>query len=262
MVSEEVDKGCHFYRWPLQRLLPHVAQHSRQGHLSCSVVSEIPFQTHVVAHSWPGGNDLCPLLMQLANPQRAHSRQKTVGSLHILCLECEALGTGHFYCRCPENPQQLPSGCCSCPGVHPWPRGVTTSCLPEVGTKQTLLTPLQPHYSTHKKRCCPWAVQQGCSQAAHPPVPAVSSLISIMVRAQLHHGLSNCSAPESLSFSPSAIESWAFAYLIWGSFSETCLCWNMAVLLSPLIYTVLLWERLAQCCVGLCYFSALLVAVP
>ena len=90
MSSSEVAPPC----W--------TAQQARSSWLQC--VSEIPFQTHIVDHSWPGGNDLCPLLMQLAVLREEKKRQKTMGSLPFLCLEYEVLGAGHLCCRCPAKP--------------------------------------------------------------------------------------------------------------------------------------------------------------
>lgn len=90
--SEKVDTGCHFYRWTLRRLLPRVGQHSRQGHPCCSVLSEIPFQTHRVAHSLPAWNDLCPLLMQLAVLKGLKTGRKQWQSAHSMPL---TLSPGH-----------------------------------------------------------------------------------------------------------------------------------------------------------------------
>ena len=108
----------------------------------------------------------------------------------------------------------------------------------------------------------------GCSTgAAHgqliQPALADSSAGLNAEHAQQRHGFSKRSAPEPLRFSPSAIESQASAYLISPSFSETYLCWDMAFTSGLcLIWFVLLWERLAQSCVALRCFSAVLVAMP
>lgn len=164
--SEEVDTGCHFYRWALQRLLPHVGQHSRQGHPCCSVVSEISFQTHLVARDWPGGNDLCPLLMQVAILKGLKTGRKQWAVCPFYAWKMRSWAQGTYTADALKKPQQLPSGCRSCPGVQ----GISVSCLPEAGRRQALLAPLYHCYSTHKNPPCPQAVQQGCSQAAHPPV--------------------------------------------------------------------------------------------
>lgn len=56
------------------------------------------------------------------------------------------------------------------------------------------------------------------------PAPAVSSAgLGVQCTPQ-RRGFSKCSTPEPPSFSPSAIESWAFAYLISSLFSEMYLC--------------------------------------
>lgn len=42
------------------------------------------------------------------SPSDPQNRQKTVGSLPILCLAHEVLGPGHLHCRCPETPPRCP----------------------------------------------------------------------------------------------------------------------------------------------------------
>lgn len=259
--SEEVDTGCHFYRWALQRLLPQVGQHNRQGHPCCSVVSEIPLQTHSCSQlAWwkwsvsPSDAVSCP--------QRAQTRQKTVGSLPILCLEHEVLGTGHWaqgtHYRCPEN---NPNSCPVDVAVAQGFRGsLWAACQRLAGGRHcsplctAVIPPIKiPSVLRLFNRAAHRQITHQCCLLCCFPLWCGHSCTLVSVTAQ----------PLSLwFFSPSAIESWTFAYLTWGLFSEAYLCWNTSFLLSSLIYIALLWERLGQSCVALCYFSAVLVAVP
>lgn len=228
------------------------------SHMLDSIAGKVIFAAACIWNPFPNTH-CCSQLAQwkwsmppfdaVSYPQRAQSRRKTAGSLSVLRREYEVLGTGHLDCRCPENPQQLPFG------------SLEAACQSLAGGRHcsplctTIIAPTEhPSLLGLFNRAAHGQLTHQCQLS---PL-----LVSIAVRAQLHHGFSKCSAPESLSVSPSAIESWAFPNLIWGLFSEIYLCWNMAFLLSFLIYIVLLWERLGQSCVALCYFSAVLVAMP
>lgn len=58
-------------------------------------VSEIPFQTHIAARSWPSGNDPCPLLMQLAilRGLKAGGEQRAVCPFCAVNMKSWAQGT-------------------------------------------------------------------------------------------------------------------------------------------------------------------------
>lgn len=165
------------------------------------------------------------------SPSDPQNRQKTVGSLPILCLAHEVLGPGHLHCRCPENPPQMPSGWWSCPGV--W-GSLQAACQRLAGGRHCslLCTTIIPPIKSLLSWGCSAGQLRGSSDTH-----SASSLLSWFPSCCGHsgNGFSKGSAPESLIFSPSAIRSWVFAYLIWGRIYETYLCWNMAFLLSPLI---------------------------
>lgn len=165
-----------------------------------------------------------------------------MGSLPFLCLEYEVLDTGHLHCKCPANLSTTPNvfWMLHQPGV--WV--ISASCLLEGGRRQILLTPLLHCYSIHKIFYFLGQFCGSCSQAANPEVPAFSSAGLNVIESQKHNiflvgkdlsdhqvctaepwfGFSSCSAPESPSFSLSAIRSWALAYLISSLFSEIYLC--------------------------------------
>lgn len=230
---KEVDTGCHFYRWVLQRLLPHVGQHSRQGHPCCSVVSELHSQTHTFGQV----EMIFVPFGAVSYPQRAQDRQKTKGGLPILCLECEVLIL--------QIPWKKPSSCSLDVAVALGFGGsLQAACQGLAGGKHSLLcTTTTPPTKT--------PLSLGCS-AGLPTGSSPTHAGSLLCRFPFSVGTATLcfsSTSESLICSPSAIESWAFAYLIRGLFSETYLCWNTAFLLSSLIYIELLWASPALLCV-------------
>ena len=127
-------------------------------------VYEIPFQIHIVAHGWPGGNDLCPLLMQLAVLRGEKRDRKWWAVCPFYALNMKSWTQGTCTANALQNTRQLPSGCCTDPGLQ----GTTTSCLLEGDRRQTLLTPLHHCYSTHKISHLLGPFNRRCSQATNP----------------------------------------------------------------------------------------------
>lgn len=127
------------------------AQQARSS--SLQHISEISFQIHIAAHSWPGGNGLCPLLMQLAASEGGKRDRKwwVVCPFHALKTKSWAQGT----CTA-DALQNPPQPRCTHPGVQ----GIPASCLLEGARRQTLLNPPHHCYSTHKRPPFPWAVQR------------------------------------------------------------------------------------------------------
>lgn len=150
-----------------------------------------------------------------------------------------------------KKTQQLLSGCCSRPGV--W--RITASCLPGVGRRQTL-TALHHHYSTHQNP----TVLGLFSRAAHRQLSHPCWLSPLQVSIQCGH-----------SYTVLQLNLW-ISDLFTFSYRELGIClsnprlvfWNLPLLKHgfSVKFFDLHWAALGQSSIALCYFSALLVAVP